>query len=204
MFFGAHQPVGKSEAKKLVARVNGVMEGLSFNPENTHILYQDLVFYPGARLFDVTGHEGLPPKKAYLVQFQDVLYVLDWTNRPIYRLNADVPLLLNADNARDYVRFFFMFTRGRKGRFVIVENVDDINWKEEPPPPARKAVGRMLQPLHVKEGSRGEGYVLAASMIYKDVLFSCEIALDPRGCVTMGREEMLVEDIPVFDDILAQ
>lgn len=77
-------------------------------------------------------HHARPPHGA--VHRPDGITVLDWTNAPIYKLNESVPIVLDDKTVGFYVRFFFTYVRGRHGRFLIVESVDDIAWKDEPPP----------------------------------------------------------------------
>ena len=93
--------------------------------------------------------------------------------------------------------------KGRHGRFLLVENVDDISWKEEPPPSARSAIGKMLSPIEIL-GQEGGIYHLTAKMIFKDSLFKSDIYIDAHGTVTLKDEELLIEDMHVLDDIFGE
>ena len=100
------------------------------------------------------------------------------------------------------MRFFFSFVRGRHGRFLITESVDDIAWKDEPPPNARKAIGSLIAPATLTGVDEGGNFSVAALMMFKDSLFKTSIRVTPNGVVTMKDEELVVEDIPVLDDVL--
>ena len=131
------------------------------------------------------------------------MVVLDWTNEPIYILNQQAPIQLNADNIAEYVHFFFTYVRGKHGRFIVTENVDDINWKEDPPPQARKAITKMLLPVTLKEEKNGNFY-LEVTMMFRDSLFKADVEVQPNGLVSLSNEKLLVEDMPVRDDSFGQ
>jgi hypothetical protein len=129
---------------------------------------------------------------------------INGSNEPIYALNERAPLQLNDGTVADYVRFFFSNVRGRHGRFLITETVDDIQWREEPPPAARKAIGKILVPLTVTGRDPDGGFRLAACMMFKDSLFKAAVTVRRDGIVSLSDEELLIEDMPVLDDTFGQ
>jgi hypothetical protein len=96
-----------------------------------------------------------------------------------------VPINLNENNVIEYIMFFFSYVRGRHGRFIIIENVDDIDWREEPPPAARKAMSKILAPVSVAGIDDDGTFHLSMFVVFKDSLF-------------------IIEDMPVMDDVLGQ
>ena len=130
--------------------------------------------------------------------------MLDWTPSPIYALNETVPLMLSEDNVDDYVRFFLKYVRGTKGLILLAENVDDIEWKDDPPPPARKAIGKMLVPVNVIEKKKDSSFVLEVTAMMKDSLFKVHALVSETGILSFQNEEILVEDMPVLDDVFMQ
>jgi hypothetical protein len=113
-----------------------------------------------------------------------------------------VPIFLDTNSVIEYVRFFFNYIRGRHGRFIVIENVDDISWREEPPPAARKAIGKMLIPLQIYEVNEEGSFFLLVNMMFKDSLFKAKVQVKPNGRVELFDEELVIEDIPVEEDIL--
>ena len=156
---------------------------------------------------DMVDHSTEPHKRRFVLikdnpQDPDII-ILNWTNEPIYLLNQKAPIQLNDDNICEYVRFFFTYIRGKHGRFIMAENVDDIPWREEPPPQARKAISKMLKSLEVLNKKDGNFY-LKATMMFRDSLFQADVEVKPNGLVTLSNEELLVEDMPVLDDTFGQ
>src|SRR5690606_6684391 len=131
----------------------------------------------------------------------DDITVLNWTNEPVYHLNVRVPILLNEDTIGLYVKFFFTYIKGKHGRFLIIDNPDEIEWKDEPPPAGRKALAKMIEPLSLTAQDKDGTFHLQASMIFQDSLFAAKISVTPDRQVTLYDEELLVEDIPVRDDV---
>jgi hypothetical protein len=193
-----------SEAETALTRLNPLFGGSVFKPEKTTILTQNLPFYPGYRFLDILSSVSNPPKRRYVLESADKAIILDFTNAPIYALNVELPIRLDKKNVDDYVRFFFKNVRGEHGKFLIIETVDDIPWKNDPPPNARKAVGKMIDPLQL-EGIDDRGfYSLSASMIFKDSLFKTKIKVDTLGQISIQDEQLLIEDIPVLDEVFSQ
>ena len=144
----------------------------------------------------------MPPRKVHAVFKPGSVTVLNWTNEPIYRLNESVPISLNDKNIAEYVRFFFTFVRGRHGRFLITESVDDIAWKDQIPPKARKAIGNLIEPVRLRGIDNDGTFLLSVRMLFKDSLFKSNVRVTPQGLVSLSDEELMVEDMPVLDDVL--
>lgn len=203
MFRDAFTKLDVLEGESLLAEINPLIEGSPYLPEKTTILSMELSFYPGYRFIELADHSFMPPRKTSLVYKPGKsVTILDWSNGPIYELNERVPLSINEKNITEYIRFFFTFVRGRHGRFLITESVDDIAWKDEPPATARKTISSLIEPIRLR-GIEGNGsYILSARMIFKDSLFRTCITVTKKGNVKMDEEELVVEDIPVLDDVL--
>lgn len=205
MFQEAFTKLNVDETAPILDEVNPHLEGIPLDPLNTTLLAYDLPFYPGYRLLDIYDHAVTPPLRRFAIFRPGDVVVIDWTNVPIYGLNQRLPVKLDDSNVAEYVRFFFTYIRGRHGRFIVIEGVDDIQWKEDPPPAARKAIGKMLEPVHVKEKSPdGKTWKLEARVMFKDSLFKTEVHVSQHGDVILANEEILIEDMPILDDTFGQ
>lgn len=204
MFQDAFEKLGPQEIELALADINPALGGAPFDAGTTTILGQPLPFYPGWKYLEVADHTAIPAQRRSVIHKPGRAVVLDGTNAPIYALNGEAPLKLERGNAADYVRFFFAHVRGRHGRFVLAETVEDIAWKEEPPPAARKAIGQMLAPLKVESKDAQGNFLMTARMVFRDLLFRAEVSAAPDGQVTLSNEELLIEDMPVLDDTFGQ
>lgn len=200
IFQEAFKKLELEEVALVLDQIAPLLEDTVFDPIETVINAVELTFYPGQRLLDIGDYTLMPPLRRFAVHGRDSSVVLNFTNEPIYHLNKTIPIHLDEKTVLDYVRFFFSFVRGKHGRFLMVENIDDIQWKEDPPPPARKAIGKMIKPLCITNVPEEKTYLLQACMMFKDSLFRCDIRVDKDGRVTVKNEELLVEDMPVLDD----
>lgn len=204
MFQDAFVKLEKDECREVLDEINPALDGGPFNWKTATVLAQDLSFYPGYRFLDIADYEVTPAFRKFAVHRPGSITVLDWTNAPVYALNDKVPLGLTRETVRDYIRFFFTYVRGPHGRFAVAETVDDIEWREEPPPAARKAMGKMLQPVMV-DGRNGDGsFRLTACLTFQNTLYRADIHVTRNGRVTLSDEEILIEDMPVMDSALGQ
>ncbi|HBR68949.1 MAG TPA: hypothetical protein DEA55_06195 [Rhodospirillaceae bacterium] len=204
MFAEAFKKLELAEAATVLDEVNPLLDGTLFDPVEATVMAHDLPFYPGYTFLDIADFSVNPPARRFVIYKRGSATILDWTNGPIYALNKKVPIKLDDETVADYARFFFTYIRGRHGRFIITENVDDINWKEDPPPAARKAIGKMLGPVSIKKKDEKGTYCLEARVMFKDSLFKTDIYVKPDGTVTLTDEELLIEDMPVLDDVFGQ
>lgn len=178
---------------------------IAFDPASTTVMVHDLEFYKGYFLAEFSRTDQHPPAIRHAVcNDKGEVHVLDWTNAPIYDLNKSIPITLDEENMANYVRFFFRQVRGKYGRFLIVDTVDDIDWREEPAAAGRKALGKMIEALHVKSRNPDGSVIFNASIIFRHSLFAAEIHLQKDGNIHLQNEELLVEDIPVSDDLFGQ
>lgn len=204
MFQDAYVKCDRLETEDLLTSFAGYLEGGAFSPATSVIMMRPLPFYPGYTFYDIADHVTMPARRRFLLQQGDDIVVLDFTNAPIYALNARGKLLLTPETLTDYVRFFFTFVRGRHGRFMICETIDDIHWRDDPAPSARKAVGQLLGPLEISETAPDGTAILKAMMMFKDTLFETRVTVSPDGMVKLSEEKLLVEDMPVLDDTFGQ
>lgn len=205
MFQDTYTKLTSTEVEEILSKTTPSFDGISFHPENTIIMAKTLDFYPGYKFYDMADHTNNPAHRRFVLVKKDKVTVLDFTNSPIYDLNKAAPIYLNEDTVHDYVRFFFNFVRGRHGRFLIVESVDDIAWREEPPPAARKSIGKLIMPLARISKDMDDGvFYLHAQMMFRDSLFAADITVQSDGLVQLSNEQLMIEDMPVLDDSFGQ
>lgn len=204
MFRDAFVKMDQIQAARLTELVNPHLDA-PFDPEKTKVMIHNLPFYEGYFLAELSKHDQNPPVVRIAVcNDKGAVHVLNWTNDVIYTLNDSIPIRLTEDNMADYVRFFFNYVRGSHGRFIIVDSVDDIDWREEPAVSGRKALGKMIQPVFVKSREKDGSIVFGLSIVFRDSLFEAEAVLQKDGRISLRNEELLVEDIPVADDLFGQ
>lgn len=205
MFQDTYTKLNPADIEKILAKTAASFDGVSFNPANTIVMERSLDFYPGFKFYDMADHSNNPPLRRFLLVKKDNVIVLDFTNTPIYEMNKSAPIYLNEDTVVEYVRFFFNFVRGRHGRFLIVESVDDIAWTEEPPSNAKKSISKLIMPIsRITKDIDDGNYHLHAQMIFRDSLFAADIIVQKDGMVQLTNEQLMIEDMPVQDDTLGQ
>jgi hypothetical protein len=205
MFQEAFEKLELEEVALILDQVNPDFDGINFDPVETTIMAQDVPFYPGFRLLDIADYTSMPPLQRFVLYKRGKHVILNSQYEPIYAFNKELPIKLDEDTIMDYVRFFFAHVRGKHGRFILCENVDDINWKDDPPPQARKTIGKMIIPLTLEERAEGvKDFHLKTCMMFKDALFKSDVTVKPDGTLSLSNEERLIEDMPVLDDTFGQ
>lgn len=204
MFEDAYLKLEDKDKQQILDQIKPLLDSDSFTSDNTEILAKDLSFYPGYQLLDIHLKDSVPALHRYVVYGPEQVEILDWSNEPIYVLNDKVPLNLTDDNIRQYVRFFFSMVKGKHGLFRITQSTEDIEWREDPPPSARKAIGGMIEPLTLNGVNEDGSYDLTMCLMFKDSLFKSDVIVQKKGLVELNNERLLVESMPVLDDVMAQ
>ena len=204
MYQDAFKKLKPNEVSEILETYNPLFDGSIFESADTTIMAQDISFYPGLRYLDIADYSCVPPMRRFVVDGPGTNVVLDWSNAPIYQINQDLPIHLDSETVCDYVRFFFNHVRGKNGRFLIAESIDDIRWRDDPPPAARKTIGEMLMPMIVADAKGDGGYFLSITVMFKDSLFQCDVDVSVDGQIDLHNEKLLVEDMPVLDDAFGQ
>lgn len=190
----------EEQKKAVLEEMNPHLSPTEFAPEKTSLRILPLSFYDEYDLYELTDFENIPNVRKYVLYKPGHVYPINWSNDPIYKLNAAAPIALNQNNLADYIKFFFEFVRGRHGRFIVVETVDEISWKEDPPLQARKALQEMIKPVIIKDIDESGKRTCLVSMIFKDSLFRSVVTVDANGMVQLSDEELLVEGMPIIQD----
>lgn len=192
----------EAQLEAFLNHVNPVLAPLVFDTNATTVKSTDLSFYDDYRLYQITDFDAIPTLRKYVLynpNSGDVVPIT-WTNEPIYSLNKKAPIIINEETVADYVKFFFHYVRGRHGRFIIVDHVDDIQWKEAPPTNARKALNDLIKPIEISEKSGEYAFTLTANMVFKDSLFKTLVHVTQDGKTALNNEEVLIEAMPVLVD----
>lgn len=195
------EKLDENKIPAFLEEVNPHLGHVTFNPANTNIKVTDLPFYDGYQFFQLTDFNTVPNVRKYVFYKPGDVVPVTWTNQPIYDLNERAPILIDETTVIEYAKFFFNYVRGRHGRFVIVESVDDLDWREAPPLQARKALQDMIAPVDIVSRTE-DAFVMIANMVFKDSLFKTMITISKSGKVSLSNEEILVEGMPVLVDLL--
>lgn len=204
MFPEAFTKLDLNEVADIVDQINSIVDGSTFDPLETTVLAVNASYYPGYRFLDIADHSTHPPLQQFALQKGTDYVLMNWSFKPIYDLNERAPIKLDEKNVLDYVRFFFAHVKGRHGRFKIIEGLDTIEWRDEVSLEQKKAYGVMVTPMKIEEKNKEGVFKIKALMMLKETLFKVDVFVEPNGRVTLTEHEILVEELPILDEIFAQ
>lgn len=190
-----------NDKDQIIKQVNPLLDFAPFQYEKTRALRQDLPFYPDYAYIELTDNQQKPARQIGFIQKDDTVVLLDWSNKPLYALNETVPIVLNRDTILYYVRFFFNVVRGQEGRFFIVDSAEHVPWQDDPSPSARRAIGKMIDPLSLIKIDENGDFICEASIVFKQSLFESKIIVSKTGDVRMSDQDLVIEDIPVAENL---
>jgi len=201
------QKLGSDMVARLLGEINPHLSPVAFDTESTTIRSQKLPFYKEYSFLELTDLSTVPGARKYVLYKPGTkgpdVNVINWTNQTIYDANEKAPVILNEDTITSYVKFFFGYVRGRHGRFLIIETIDDVRWQIEPPAQGRKVMQEMLAPVTLEDVDSDGTFNLSAFMVFKDSLFRTRIHVKPDGLVSMSEEDLKIEGMPILQDTAA-
>lgn len=194
------QEIDPEDVPALVASINRELKERPFDATMTIAKRASLPFYAEHDLIELIDTATADPVYTRRVLYgPDGFQILNWSNGPIYTTNEKAPINVNEDNAAEYVKFFFNYVKGRHGRFVIVDNVDEIAWAGDVPAKGKEAVARIVKPVTVTSNENGK-IVLLAFMAFKDSLFRANVNVERDGMVSLSEEALVIEGMPIIED----
>lgn len=112
----------------------------------------------------------------------------------------------------DYLRFFCWAIHGEEGPFYLIENIDDLNLKQQISEEERGEIVKALTSFNelvsseaVAQVKEGEGEFVEfnlACILYADAVFRAKFRLDlgrdVRGMVEMTDDEPVRADLPIY------
>ena len=205
MFKDSFKEIKSEKLKSLLEMVNEKLDGSDIEIDKAKALWHPLPFYGGYQFSEIRVKGENPPRLVNVIAPIDnkkwnnqTVHILDGTNKVFYTLNNNLPITLNDETVHLYVKFFFQYVRGANGIFHVINNLDDVNWREQPALSGRKALEKMVSPLSIKDKNDNE-YILQATIVFKDSLFKSDIIVKKNGVISLSNQEILVEDLPIAD-----
>lgn len=202
MYTPKWQEIDLEEMPSLVNEINRQLKDRQFDGISTHGKRASLPFYAEYELLEFVDESTSDPVFTRRILYSpDDFQIVNWTNGPIYTANEKAPIIVNEDNAAEYAKFFFNFVKGRHGRFVIVESIDEIAWAGEIPAKAKEAVAKIIKPTAVTSVEEEGGKIILLSfMVFKDSLFRANIHVERDGMVSLSEEALVIEGMPIIED----
>lgn len=202
MFDQTWDEIDPEDVPRLVAEINRDIKDKQFDPVTTTARKCDLPWYAEHQLIELVDTSTSNPTLIRRALYTPGDFrILDWSNGPIYTTNEKAPINVSDDHAAAYVKFFFNFVKGRHGRFVIVEHVDEIAWEGSVPAKGKEAVAKLLKPVAVT-GSENGRITLLAFMVFKDSLFRANVHVERDGMVSLSDEALVIEGMPITEDVV--
>ncbi|MDX1915644.1 MAG: AAA family ATPase [Methylophilus sp.] len=171
-------------------------------PADAKLYVMDLPFYSEHKLYCLLATVEGELRHCFTLRGKFTKW-LDGTSPPIHEINAHDPINLDSMlTTISYLRFFCSFVYGDLGPFLPVESAASIQIPNHLDAQERQHADGLLMTLrsvvtpimHVEETS--DGNLFTASILYGDVMFSCQLLVSLSGSINMVNDSPMVSDIP--------
>ena len=221
MFYADFTALTPQEQTVWLAEVKGSLFNttMSQNESDIVVSYTSLSFYKNFKLYAISDNSKAAPNTWYMLYKPGNAVFMDWTNGPIYKVNAMAPIMLDKTTSIDYTRFFFHFVRTEIGRFIIVEKPKEIRWLLEAEQEEKDAAKECIIPL-MYNGVIQDNIItqdncitidnfltIRVSVVFKDAMFHADVKIAlfdttdfSAGQMALINEELLLEGLHVVVD----
>lgn len=186
--------------KKFIDRLNKAWKGSPFDAQRTVVHARPLSFANDWVLAEAGDASTIPEKRCVALDNGAECVPVQFDADFIAGFASKNGVLLDHDSAPDYMRFWFEYVRSGPDRFVLVEAVDDMPWREEPTPQARKSLAKTVMPLTLVD-QQGDIFVFKACILFRDTLFDCTLETTLNGQVTFTARSAIAEGLTVSDGL---
>lgn len=193
-----YRKIEGATAKSYITRLNAGWAGSPFDNVRTALHARDLNFLKGWRLVEASDATSLPEKKCVALDNGKEAIPLEYNEHFIFNFCQARNMRIDQEAAADYLRFWLEYLRIGAERFRLVESFDEICWREDPSPQARKYLNGTITPLTLKESS-AERFVYKGFVLFLDALFECSFEITNSGKIAILSRNTLVEDLDITD-----
>lgn len=197
---GAYEKMEGSKARKFIERLNKAWSGSPFEEARTVVHARSLSFAKGWVLAEASDAMAMPEKKCVALDDGKTCMPIEYGPDFIPKFASNQNLYLSHETATDYLRFWFEYARSGTERFVLVENLEDIPWREEPTPQARKSLTKSIIPLTLVSPS-DRGFLFKATLLFRDTLMASTLEVESTGRVALKDKSVIAESLTVTDSL---
>jgi len=163
-----------------------------------------LPFYKNYGWYEIQNTRTTPNNHAYYLMNNINSLILSGESAPIHEVNEEF-IGLTQSNILLYLKFFCSNVHGGAGRFLIIENADEIEWNESPDEMFLKDLRSQILPPRIKSYAEDNGdslWKIDAEIVYENAIFTTTMAISGiRGNVEMEEDNPIACDLPVITDL---
>lgn len=202
------------ETRELLSAIAAEILPIKMPQDKTLVQVTQVPFYEEYKFYAMTDMSLPPPNVRYMLYKSGDPNMMNWTNEPIYSVNEKAPIKLDRKTLVPYAKFFFHYVRGQLGRFIIVENPEDVTWLPEANEKEKADVAANLMPVTYKGIGRDNLFTLTCTVVFKNALFRTDIKIAPYemdvfdpeagspehftiGQMKLTNEELLLEELNI-------
>jgi len=194
--------LGEQDAGWVLARIAPRLAEKPYNLDGATLYKWPMPFFEDVDLYALKLDDGGRGRISFFAVAGDKEYYFDGSSGTIHSMNEREGLKLDAHNIVDYLAFFTATIISDDGRFLIVDELEDIPWRERPESDIEEMLREAIGPVRLENTSPEdeEPFRLQAAVLYGDTLFRAEFAAHRDGNVEMTGDDPIMSDLPVDED----
>ncbi|MCP5368317.1 MAG: type IV secretory system conjugative DNA transfer family protein [Hyphomicrobiales bacterium] len=183
-------------------RIAPRLEQQPYPTDTARLSRWSMPFFKDVDLYCLHLDDGGRGRLAFFAASPQRLYFFDGTSDRIHAMNENEGLDLDSHNVIDYLFFFSATIITEEGRFLIVDEFEDILWSEQPESDIEEMLRDSLGPVRLTDPGqdRDAPFMLEAAVLYGDSLFRARFRTHRDGNVEMVGDEPIMTGLRVDGD----
>jgi len=194
-----HQ-LNPAKTKDFIKRIIGIDSDCNFCDATIKILARDLSFAPGWARYDCEDYSDIPHYKRIFIANDNEVRPVIYTTDPVKTVFDNIMLSINETTINDYLHFYLMALNTGGENLQPIVSVDDMAWREDLSPIARKSLDSELSsyPVITKKTS---GLEVDLAVIFRQSLMIVTCHVNKKGQVKFIDRSVIIEDLPIINDL---
>jgi hypothetical protein len=186
----------KEEFKDILVKINDLHPVELYDEETSRIQYRKLPFYKDRVLVQATEFAAHPPMKMRFLQSTEdkTLEKIDGSREGLFDINSKSKMRITKRNVVKYAKFFMSSVMTEEGSFRIVENMEEIEFSDEPTDEQIKILENNVDFAKVEE--KQDGFCVKCVMLYSDAVYKADLLVESNGGIEIEEEDVVASGMP--------
>lgn len=189
-----------AKTKSFLRRLNAANPDYGFEENTVKILKQNLSFAPGWVRYDCEDQSEMPHRHYIFVADDEDIKPVVYTSQPIEDLWDTNDLVINENTVFPFLNFYLMTLNTGGETLRPMTSVDDVSWRDDLAPTARKSLDKELMAYPVISKEK-DNYIVKTAAVFRHSLMEVTFEVTSEGKITIKDKKVIIEDLPIINDL---
>ncbi len=185
----------RDKASAILSALAGQENAAVFAEATTEVVWQELPFYDGFKLYQLTNYATMPSFQLHYISNGTVFFPIDGTANPIFSANEAAKINLDETNAISYLDFFFKNISAPDGQIFLLKSQNDMGFMDNLSLDQQQKLLTTFQPIVLNSDIIPHNFHVKCTLYYDGCLISSTVQITAEGKVFIHEQNMLMQGV---------